>query len=509
MQLATAQQQQIDQAVYSCLSDKGWRLGNLYHITDKSARHIQYVPNWAQSHFYKNRHPLSLILKVRQLGFTTGEDIDILDDALFTPNLRCGIIAHHISDAQTIFSDKIIYAYEHLDDDLKAAIPIVKLTADKVVFGNGSSITVSTSFRSGTLQRLHISEFAKICAKYPHKAKEIITGAIQAVAKGQIITIESTAEGRSGYFFDMSQDAINRELQGLGFGPLDFKLFFYSWWEHPKYVLTEQEIKDSAIVFTTQDHEYFESIEAQCKTKLSKGQRAWYVAKRRLLGDDIKQEYPSTVDEAFEATVQGAYFTEQFRYLRKEDRIGVVPIAEGVEVNTYWDLGMNDITAIWFDQVVGLQRRIVDYYEACGEGLAHYARVLDEKGYRYGQHFAPHDVAVRELGTGKSRLERAKELGISFIEVPRIENKMDSIESARSVLTDCWIDEERCALGLVRLENYRKAWNDKLGTYMSRPLHDEHSNGADAFQTLAMSAKDTQHGGRTWAKPVKRKRGWA
>ena len=311
-------QAELNERLYECLSDKEWRLKNLYAITDKNARHIPFVPNWAQEDFYEVRHFLSLILKARQLGFTTGVDIDMLDDCLFISNLRCGIIAHNLKDAQTIFEDKIKYAYDNLDDDLKAAIPLLKDTDMTLKFANGSSISVSTSFRSGTLQRLHISEFAKICAKYPHRAKEIITGAIQAVTKGQYVTIESTAEGRSGKFWEMCKEAMDRLLAGLGFGPLDFKLFFYAWWEHPKYILTDAEAKESGIVFTPKDKEYFEQVEDECKTNLSYGQRAWYIAKRRLLGEDIKQEFPSTVDEAFEATIQGAYFSEQFKKIRRE-----------------------------------------------------------------------------------------------------------------------------------------------------------------------------------------------
>jgi hypothetical protein len=509
----TMQRKQVEQQLYRCLSDKRWRLNNLYHITDKSARHIPFRPNWAQTHFYDNRHSLSLILKVRQLGFTTAEDIDILDDALFTPNLRCGIIAHHISDAQAIFSDKIKYAYDHLDDDIRAAIPLVKESADTLVFANGSSIRVSTSFRSGTLQRLHVSEFAKICAKYPHKAKEIITGAIQAVAKGQTITIESTAEGRTGYFYTMSKEAIDRELAGHGFGPLDFKLFFYSWWEHPQYVLSDAEIEQSAIVFSPKDIEYFESIEEQCKTTLNVNQRAWYIAKRRILGEDIKQEYPCTVEEAFEATIQGAYFTEQFRVIRQDGRITSVPVLAGVPVHTAWDLGMRDMTVVWFYQRAGLELRVIDYYEASGEGLAHYASVLDkkgkERGYHYGTHFGPHDIKVRELGTGKSRLEVAASYGIDFETVPRIENKSDAIEAARVMLPRCWFDDAHCGEGITRLENYRKEWNDRMGVYHNRPLHDINSNGADAFQTLSMAEIDSTHGAIPPAPKVERVGRWA
>ena len=99
-----------------------------------------------------------------------------------------------------------------------------------------------------------------------------------------------------------------------------------------------------------------------------------------MLGDDMKREYPSTPEEAFEQSIKGAYFEREFRQLREKRQITAVPVVPGVPVDTCWDLGMNDTTAIWFVQLVGREQRIVDYHEASGEGLAHYAKVLDEKG---------------------------------------------------------------------------------------------------------------------------------
>lgn len=186
----------------------------------------------------------------------------------------------------------------------------------------------------------------------------------------------------------------------------------------------------------------------------------------------------------------------------------------GVPVHTFWDLGVNDTTVIWFVQRAGLEWRVIDYYEHSGEGLEHYAKVLDAKadpkgpGYRYGRHYAPHDISVRELGTGISRRERGAELGIRFETVPRVENKADSIEAARTMLPQCWFDEEQCALGLERLEHYRKEWDDRLGCYRDRPLHDNNSNGADAFQTFAMAAPDITGTGAVRARTVRRRKDW-
>lgn len=494
------------QQLVRCMASRSWRLSSLYYITDKSGRHVHFTPNWAQAEYLREMWCLNIILKARQLGFTTFCCLLFLDACVFNSNVRAGIIAHTKEDAATFFKDKIKYAYEHLPPAVREACPVTINKAGELGFANGSSIRVSTSFRSGTLQYLHVSEFGKICAQRPDRAREIVTGAFNAVETGQSITIESTAEGRQGYFFDYCQQAQALAQAEKPLTELDFKFHFFPWWRNPAYTLEQT----AGVVLSKDDLEYFSGVEAYCRTTLSAGQRAWYVKKRATLGEDIKREYPGTPDEAFEQAIIGAYFTKEFIRLRERKRITAVSVREGLPVHTAWDLGMNDTNCIWFVQVVGRELHIVDYYENSGEGLKHYITVLGEKGHTYGRHFAPHDIEVRELGTGKSRKERAAELGIVFETVPRVERKSDSIEAARKILPDCWFDESACAVGLRRLEHYRKQWDDRHGCYRNNPLHDENSNGADAFQTLAMSVPDLMGTTRkVKAKQVVRKRGWA
>lgn len=203
--------------------------------------------------------------------------------------------------------------------------------------------------------------------------------------------------------------------------------------------------------------------------------------------DAWAQEYECS----WQATLKGAYFAAELAAARAATpaRIGKVPHQPSVLVDTWWDLGMDDSTAIWFSQDVGREIHAIDYYEATGEGLAHYRDVLDrrkaERGYRYGRHHGPHDLAVRELGTGQSRVETARALGIAFTVVPRVEHKADAIQAARSLLGHLWIDETRCARGLVCLESYRKEWDRRLQVFRDRPLHDQYSHAADALMTLA------------------------
>jgi len=470
----------------STIGDVEWRIRNLYWIVDKAGRMVRFRPNWAQARLLKRYWNRNIILKARQLGFTTLICLLWLDACLFRQNVRAGIIAHNQEDAKRIFRDKIKFAYDHLPEPIKEALPASRDAANELLFANNSSIWVATSVRSGTFQYLHVSEFGKICARYPEKAREIVSGSLEAVAPGQHITIESTAEGRSGYFYDYCQQARNLLLAKRKLTPLDFRFHFYPWWQEPGYQLENWD----DVPIPSQMQEYFARIEGETKTKLTPAQRAWYTKKWEILGEDMWREYPSTPDEAFHASIQGAYFTREFSMLRQNNQICRVPVEPGVLVDTWWDLGVNDTTAIWFTQDVGREVHVIDFYEASGEGLRHYAEVLDrlakERGYRYGRHVAPHDIRVRELGTGTSRHAIAATLGINFDIVPRVSDKLDSIETARQFLAKCWFDEERCSLGIAHLEAYRKEWDARLGTYKRYPLHDEHSNAADAFQTLAM-----------------------
>ncbi len=498
--------QEIEQNVHS----KKWRLENLYYIKDVKGQEIKFKPNWAQSRFNKDAHSRNIILKARQLGLTTFACIDALDDCLFKKNFKAGIIAHVKEDAHEFFEDKIQFAYDRLPEEIRAANPATTDKAGKLAFANGSSIRVSTSFRSGTLQRLHVSEFGKICAQYPKKAKEIITGALNAVHTGMRVDIESTAEGRLGKFYELCTEAENLQLSGGKLTDEDFKFWFFSWFQHPEYRLDPHGVQ-----ITKEMQDYFAKVEAETGITLEPEQKAWYVKRYAVLGDDMKQEFPSTPAEAFEQTIQGAYFSSQFQKIRKEGRICRVPVQGGVSVDTYWDLGMNDVMAIWFVQVIGRECRLVDYYENSGEGLEFYARVLQEKrverDFFYGTHYGPHDLEVRELGTGISRIKRAGQLGIDFQVVPRVGQKSDSIEAARNALSLCWFDDEHCSLGIQRLEGYRKKFNDVLGTYSSQPLHDICSNGADAFQQLAMACPLFSGRGRGFkSRPIKKvsRRGW-
>ncbi len=267
------------------LRDRFWRLNNLYFITDKQGKKVRFRMTQEQVDYFQGMHTRNIILKARQLGFTTLVCIVQLDAALFEA-AKCALIAHTLNDAKRLFREKVKYAYDHLPKEIKAANPARNDAAGELVFSKGGSLYVSTSFRGGTLRYLHVSEFGKICAKFPHKAREIVTGAFEAVAAECFVTIESTAEGRAGYFFDYSQSAEKQQLAGVPLGLLDWKFFFFSWWRNPLYWLDP-----TGVVIPDRLTKYFDDLNAKHGIVTNPGQRAWYSAKEKTLGDDMKREY--------------------------------------------------------------------------------------------------------------------------------------------------------------------------------------------------------------------------
>lgn len=219
-----------------------------------------------------------------------------LDTALFSKDpVRCGIIAQDREAAEIIFRDKVKFAYDHLPEQLRAAMPLARDSASELLFGhNGSSVRVATSMRSGTIHRLHISEFGKICAKFPDKANEVVTGSIPAVPKSGVLIIESTAEGRDGDFYKITQDAIKARDSAKDLNERDYRFHFFPWFDAPEY-----RMDPDRVLITPADHEYFDALEAAAGVTIAPEQRAWYVATRDadFSGDEQKmwQEYPSCI----------------------------------------------------------------------------------------------------------------------------------------------------------------------------------------------------------------------
>lgn len=474
------------------LKDRTWRLNNLYYIKDVNNKKIKFKMTPEQKEYYENEHNNNIILKARQLGFTTLVCIMQLDAALFE-NKQCALIAHTLHDAKRLFNDKVLFAYNNLPTIIKNInpLPTGDTSADQIRFTRGGSVIVSTSFRSGTAQRLHVSEFGKICAKFPEKAREIITGALPAVPSNGVVTFESTAEGRSGYFFDYCMKA--QKNVGRDINQQEFKFFFFSWWRDPKYALEGY----NTVVISKELETYFKELEFAYGIKLTHQQKAWYAIQQGKYGTDIFREYPSVADEAFKAIIEGAYYAKIIMGLYQNKQISNDhPDNPDYPVNTYWDFGVGDSTAIWFVKKIGEKYHIIDFYQQNNVGLDHYLKVLKDKGYNYGKHYAPHDVAKRELGsTGAKSLQQLAAEGylidgeiytINFIKIPQSRNIKADFELVRRILPKCYFNQKECEEGLVCLETYHQKRNS-AGEWLDEPEHDWTSHAADAFRYFAVA----------------------
>lgn len=427
-----------DEEFIECLDDKWWRMNNLYTVKNKQGRLVPFKINEMQMKVALCPHNRQIILKSRQVGMSTLKLIESLDDALFNPNRTNGVMAQGLDEASELL-EKARCAWEHLHESVKRFLglkyvasgmamntvkqegyegPVISLVLDNTTeygFDNGSKLMVRTSFRSGTLQRLHVSELGKIAAKDPKKAYELKTGTFQAIGDERPVTVESTAEGRSGYFYELWNIAMNMLLSRAQFSCLDFVPIFISWIEDPDCVLATPKPISQEL------EEYFESIEKQLGVKLTPQQKYFYASKKAELGAHITQEYPSTPEEAFQATRDGSVYGPEMKELRASGRI--VPNLYDPNLPVYFsmDLGMRDLFVIVFWQLFDGQTRIIGEYVNNRVGLEHYCEYLYSTGFRYARMFGPHDLANQDLmGQGRTRLDIFHDHGIPMEVLPNI-----------------------------------------------------------------------------------------
>lgn len=469
-------------------SDRWWRLNNLYYIKDKHGNKVLFKPNAIQKEIHDNLWYFTIIPKARQLGVTTFFAIMWFDQVLFSKNKTAGIIAHRQEDMKKIFKNKIKFAWDNMHPWIRKYIGEANVdNANELVFPNGSTIFVSMSTRSGTINYLHISEFAYVCQKFPEKAEEIVTGAINSVDAGQFVSIESTTAGREGYFFDFCMNAEKNRKEGRELTELDFKIFFFPWWIEKTYAL-----ENATFLIPADAENYFRLLKDKYGITLRDAQKRWWVKKKELNQDKMNSEYPSTLDESFSVTAEGAYYAPQMNRVYTSRRIRQQPYDPLILVDTYWDLGVNDSMVVGFVQSKGPAINFIDVYANTGEGLDHYLSVMKEKKYRYGRHYFPWDVETKDIGTGLTRKETLYKLGLFDIVVAPKQGILEGIDKVRLLFPRFYFDEVNCEKLYNALANYRKDWDAKLGVWKNTPRHDLNSHYADMVRVL----------GTTWVEQV-------
>lgn len=476
------------------LKSKLWRLNNLYTVVNKQGEAVRFVMNRSQHIVYaaSRLHPRIIILKSRQQGISTFWLVSYFDDGVWQKLFNIGLMAQGVDEASTLL-ERAKFLWDNLDADVKNYINVglEKDNAKAFTFTNHSNIFIRVSFRSTTLQRLHISEFGKIANHSPKKAKEVKTGTLQALAVGNTGVIESTAEGRN--MFKEMWDASVAALHSGQLAPKDFYPVFLSWLEDPDCVSDIDQIE------TPEHKKYFDELETKLERCITKQQRNFWIIQQRELGGDIFQEYPATPEEAFTASKDGTYYSRIYNetVIRKGGRRPGL-YDPNLPTDVYFDLGVDDYTVLAYVQWYRGKWRIVREYWNNGYSIQHYMQSIIDSGIQVRYINLPHDGAKRELSVGDSRgraksirqicSEYMKEQGYkTIIKVLERGSLVEDIEAVRKMIPNMEIDTSCTYLHDCCL-NYSKEFDDKLNVWKTTPLHDEYSHGADVLRQIVIGS---------------------
>ena len=479
------------------LSSKLWRLNNVYTVINKDGHPVTFRMNYAQHKVYAatRRHPRVIILKSRQQGISTFWLVSYFDDGMFCPHLNVGLMAQGTDEASTLL-ERAKFLWDELPDSVKAFVG-VRLTKDNTKefgFSNNSSIFIRVSFRSTTLQRLHISEFGKIANANPQRAKETKTGTLQALGKGNTGVIESTAEGRN--MFKTMWDASVLALHSGQMTEKDFYPIFLSWLDDPDCVQSVDQSLDTEAV------KYFLELEKKTGRVTTKEQKNFWVAQRRELGPDLFQEYPATPEEAFLASRDGTYFSKKFNEcVVRKGRVQPDMYDPNLPVDVFFDLGVDDYTVMGFVQWYRGEYRIVGEYWNNGYGIGHYIDHAADTGWDIRDLVLPHDAHQRGTNTaGSGKAKSTKDIAADHIKVSGYRMGIrvlprspiaDGIEAVRRIIPMISIDAA-CTYLIDCFNNYSKEFDEKLQVWKKTPKHDEYSHGADMIRQIAMGVRESE-----------------
>ena len=485
------------------MDNREWRLNNLYYIMDDHGKRILFKMNPIQYLLYQGMWWLNVILKSRQHGITTFLCILFLDACLFSPNVRCGIIAHKLADAKKIFRDKVLYAYENLPETLKSHRDLLKDDTEEIILANNSGVYVSTSMRSGTLQYLHVSEYGYVCHHAPSKAREIKAGAMETVHENSFLFIESTAEGIGNDFEKICRRAEKQSKDEVKLTRLDYQFFFFPWYKKPENQLYEPVAIETGLM------EYFSRIESENGETVPDTYRWWYVKKVEALGIDIYKEHPSTSDEAFFASVQGTFYGDKLAQAREDKRIGNFPHDPSYPVYTFSDYGDRWTATVFVQFISGRIRIISDYFDSEGQGAPGWATVCTARGYNYRGHVAGPDISPtggsnrKAFATGQFLVTTLQQLGYN-VDPCEPHSFDDRIRIGREVWDLLEINEPECPTFLLGASGYRKKEDTQLSTPDRAEFHDGvaktwHRHIMDAYGHLAIMYRAHQYRGDTLA----------
>lgn len=495
------------------LADRDWRLENLYLIL-VDGRAEPFVARPEQVAFRESRHHRNFYPKARKLGISTEIVLENGDDCVWNPNFKAAIIDETEPAAWEkldIFRFAWINGPKHPNPDIAAlwvlihaATPLITDNNGEMEWSNGSSMQAGTSFTGRTPQRLHVSEYGPICDASIEKGRKIRRGSINAVLPRDIVDTETTMRGgRIGPCYDLFKLA--KGACGKPLSAVDWKLHFASWLGHPDYVLpgfapTEDSTAKYFAKLTEVHGADFERMYGFPGGVVPNERQAWYERKKKEQGDDMLQEFPTTIDECDMAVIIGAIYP-QMATVRTQGRVRKMNIEPHLPIYAAFDCGGDSLSG-WLVQPSRRDILLIDWQGTEGGGSAGLAEMVRKWEADFGivieKIIMPHDCDQKDKGSAKTFKAQVIECGIHasrIIAVPRIPSVWTGIDWVRRFLPRCWF-HSRCDVetdtpegaipgAVTRLENYRRAVNKGTGALQEHPLKDgvcDHC--ADALRTF-------------------------
>jgi len=465
---------QVDAFLQKC-QDPVFRLHNLYQITDKHGAIIDFVPTPPQAALidaiYRKGQKRHVILKARQLGFSTLIALMLFDAAYWTKNTSAAIVDQTQAAASAKLTGKIKFALDKLPPELRKE-PI-RSNGSEIAWDTGSSIIAGKAIRGGTLQWLHISEWGPIAYEDPTRSEEIKTGALPAAEKGIIIVETTFKGGKGGHLYDLIKRA--QETPAEERTPHDYQFWFFPWYLDETYTLD-----GNASAIPQDVSEYFDAKQAELGLTFTQGQRLWYAKTKAEQGIFMLREYPTTVDEAYAAPVEDSIYSDVISKIRAKGQIRDFLTDPAYPVYSAWDIGYGDSTSVWLFQLIG--RDIHWLHHFCEKNLsaAEAWHLVTQTGHSPAANYLPHDAANHSAITGLSYRDALQKAGaINLRIIPRTKDRFVGINAARDCLPRSLFHKTHCATGLAALEAYHIKQSTGL------PVHDWSSHTADAFRYAA------------------------
>ncbi|CAN5644498.1 phage terminase large subunit [soil metagenome] len=494
-------------SVEKLLRDPAWRLANLYSIkTEDHGNRIPFAPREEQkkviNHLLQKPDSPLYIIKARRLGMSTAIGLTMADAAAWEGGLQCSLIDQTQADAQRKMAEIMRFALLNLRPDLQAELRFPKLNDTELQVVNlaalatnkkspsgaiksgeaaeGSRIYAGRNARGGTNNFLWISEWGPIAATDPKRSQEIRTGALPSARRGRRVIETTWYGGKSGDLWEVIKPILERDPNAKG------ELHFFPWHSDPACLQLTGTV-DSDL------EAYFKDLAERLSKTFSPDQKRWYAAAKLEQGLFIKREYPSTLEEAMTAPVEGTIYGDAITRLQAEGAMGPHKVDASTLVHTFWDVGSPQTTVTWYIQLVGESIRVIDVDLHTKERPLDFtttqrvAHILS-KGYALGHHFLPHDAGAQQKG-GKTFAMELLEAGLPNIKVVRRTHDIWlGINRLRQLLPRFTFRLPHCERGLEALQNYhtdtRSSGNQSSGT-QEEPVHDASSHPADALRTFA------------------------